>query len=205
MPKKFIQRIMPSHESIRNSRSLKIFGSLLHDANLWHLNRRSAAGAFAVGLFFAFIPVPFQMLLAAAAAIPLRVNLPLSVALVWVSNPITMPVLFYFCYLLGAWVLDQGNQPFAFELSWSWLAQSIGTIGPAFLLGCFIVAVLVSIIGYISISLLWRQSVVNAWRARAARMLAAAKERAIEHLPHAQRPHERTHKQDKRNHSNDPD
>lgn len=177
MPRKFIQRIMPNHETVKNSRSLKIFGRLLHDANLWHLNRRSAAGAFAVGLFFAFIPVPFQMVLAAAAAIPFRVNLPLSVALVWVSNPITMPVLFYFCYLVGAFILDQPSQVFSFELSWRWLGESIATIGPAFLLGCFIMAVVSSIIGYFAINLLWRQSVVNAWRERAQRMLEKAKKR----------------------------
>src|SRR5690554_3521937 len=164
MPRKFIQRIMPKHETVRNSRSLKVFGRLLHDANLWHLNRRSAAGAFAVGLFCAFIPVPFQMVIAAAAAIPFRVNLPLSVALVWVSNPITMPVLFYFCYLIGASLLEQPSQAFAFELSWQWLGQSITTIGPAFLLGCFIMAVVSSLVGYFTISILWRQSVVSAWR-----------------------------------------
>lgn len=170
MPKKFFQRIMPRHETVKNSRSLKIFGRLLHDANLWHMNRRSASGAFAIGLFCAFIPVPFQMVLAAAAAIPFRVNLPLSVALVWVSNPITMPVLFYFCYLIGAMILDQPERQFMFELSWEWLGNSVTTIGPAFLLGCLIMAVVSSIVGYFAIRLLWRQSVVNAWRARRARM-----------------------------------
>ena len=177
MPRKFIQRIMPKHETIKNSKSLKIFGSLLHDANLWHLNRRSAAGAFAVGLFCAFIPVPFQMALAAAAAIPFRVNLPLSVAMVWVTNPITMPVIFYLCYVLGTWILGQPEQTFTFELSWQWLGQSITTIGPAVLLGCFIMAVVSSIVGYFVISLLWRQAVVNAWRERTRRMLEKAKQR----------------------------
>ncbi|MDX1706406.1 DUF2062 domain-containing protein [Pseudidiomarina sp.] len=177
MPKKFFQRIMPRHETVRNSRSLKIFGRLLHDANLWHMNRRSASGAFAIGLFCAFIPVPFQMVLAAGAAIPFRVNLPLSVALVWVSNPITMPVLFYFCYLLGAMILDQPEQQFMFELSWEWLGNSITTIGPAFLLGCLIMAVVSSIVGYFAIRLLWRQSVVSAWRARRVRMSAHLKRR----------------------------
>ncbi|MBA1330154.1 ATP-binding protein, partial [Candidatus Endoriftia persephone str. Guaymas] len=94
MPKHLIKRLTPDHEMIRNHRHLQCFGKLLHDANLWHLNRRSAAGAFAVGLFMAFIPVPFQMILAAGAAILFRVNLPLSVALVWVTNPITIPPIF---------------------------------------------------------------------------------------------------------------
>lgn len=177
MPRKFIQRIMPDHESIRRSRGVKLFGSLLHDANLWHLNRRSAAGAFAVGLFCAFIPVPFQMVIAAALAIPFRVNLPLSVALVWVTNPITMPVIFYLCYLLGNALIGHPEHQFNFELSWQWLGESISTIGPAFLLGCFIAGTVASIVSYFVISALWRQSVVNAWKARQKRMLEQLKKR----------------------------
>ena len=49
------------------------------------------------------------MLLAALIAIWLKVNLPLSVALVWVSNPITMGPMFYFAYKLGA--LLMGEEP----------------------------------------------------------------------------------------------
>jgi uncharacterized protein (DUF2062 family) len=49
-----------------------------------------------VGLFCAFIPVPFQMLLAAPSAIIFSANLPVSIALVWITNPITMPPIFFF-------------------------------------------------------------------------------------------------------------
>ena len=143
-----------------------MFGSMLHDPNLWLLNRRSAKGAFAIGLFFAFWPVPFQMVLAAAVAIPLRVNLPLSVATVWVTNPITMPPIFYLAYLIGSTVLGTEMSSFAFELSWVWLAQSISTIGPAFLLGCAICSVLAAAIGYFSLDIVWRWSVVKAWEER---------------------------------------
>ena len=107
MPKKFLQRLMPDHRTIREHRHLRFLGTLLHDPNLWHLNRRSASGAFAVGLFVAWVPVPFQMLLGAIGAILFRVNLPLSAALVWVSNPLTMPPLFYFAYLVGGWLLSR--------------------------------------------------------------------------------------------------
>jgi len=78
MPKKFIKRYLPDHEKIRNHKSLnKIFGTLLHDPNLLHLNRRSVSGAMAVGLFLAFVPLPIQMGLAAGIAILIRVNLPI--------------------------------------------------------------------------------------------------------------------------------
>jgi uncharacterized protein len=77
MPKRLIKRLLPDYDVLRNHKHLQLFGTLLHDANLWHLNRHSASGAFAVGLFMAFIPLPFQMIFAAGAAILFRVNLPL--------------------------------------------------------------------------------------------------------------------------------
>ena len=166
MAKKTIQRFLPDPNKIRHHKSLKIFGKLLQDANLWHLNRRSARGAFAVGLFFAFIPVPFQMVLAAATAILFRVNLPISATLVWLTNPLTMPPIFYGSYLVGTLVLNQPEQHFAFELNWAWFEQSIETIGPAFLVGSLVCASIASLIGYFGIDILWRRSVVKARAAR---------------------------------------
>ncbi|MGS2720247.1 DUF2062 domain-containing protein [Paraglaciecola aestuariivivens] len=166
MLKKFIKRFLPSHQVVKEQKVLSVFGTLLHDPNLWHLNRRSASGAFAVGLFFAFWPVPFQMWLAAAVAIPLRVNLPLSVATVWITNPFTMPPIFYGAYLVGTTVMGQPSNQFNFELSWQWVVASMETIGPAFLVGCLICSVVFGLIGYISLNYLWRLSVLRAWQHR---------------------------------------
>lgn len=166
MPKKTIKRWMPDHKTIKEHKHLRFLGSRIHDPNLWHLNRRSASGAFAVGLFFAWIPLPMQMLLAAFGAMSARVNLPLSVVLVWLSNPITMPPLFYGAYLLGAKILGVEEQEFAFELSLQWLASSLSTIGPAFILGCLICAVVSSLVGYTTIRLLWRISAIKKWNQR---------------------------------------
>ena len=166
MPKKIIKRYLPDHQKIKQQKALGVFGTLLHDANLWHLNRKSAAGAFGIGLFFAFWPVPFQMWLAAALAIPLRVNLPLSVATVWITNPFTMPPIFYFAYLVGTWVIGAPAQEFAFEASWEWVATSIETIGPAFLVGCGVCAAAFGTVGYFGLNFLWRFSVRQAWKKR---------------------------------------
>lgn len=166
MPKKYIKKIMPDHEKIRSHKHLQIFGTLLHDPNLFHMNRRSIAGAFAVGLFFAWVPVPFQMVLAAALAIYVRVNLPLSVALVWISNPLTMPPLFFFAYRLGAWLLGRPPGKFHFELSFEWLGSGLHAIWEPFLLGCFIMGVLSSALGYFVIRGMWRLRIVGHIRRR---------------------------------------
>jgi hypothetical protein len=166
MPKKTIQRFLPDHQKIKQNKVINLFGTLLHDPNLWHLNRRSARGAFALGLFNAFVPVPFQMYLSALGAVIFKVNLPLSVGLVWVSNPLTMPPLFYGCYLIGEWILGPSGYQFSFELSWDWLVQSISTIGPTFLFGCFITGIFCAVVSFFAIDGLWRYSVRKAWRER---------------------------------------
>ncbi len=174
MPKHLIKRITPDHDKIRNHKHLKIFGSLLHDANLWHLNRRSAFGAFGVGLFMAFVPVPFQMVLAAAAAIPCRVNLPLSVALVWITNPITIPPMFYFAYWVGTLFLGHPVQEFEFELTMKCLVDSLEGIWQPLLLGSFICAAVSGTVGYFGVRALWRLHVVNHIKRRRERARAAA-------------------------------
>lgn len=180
MPKKIIRRFLPNPQTIKEHKILKMFGSLLHDPNLWHLNRRSASGAFGIGLFFAFWPVPFQMWLSAACAIPLRVNLPLSVATVWITNPFTMPPIFYGAYLVGTFILGAPAQDFAFELSWHWVLESLETIGPAFLLGCFVCSVFFGLCGYFGLNYVWRFSVIQAWdkrnQARLAKKLAQSEQ-----------------------------
>jgi len=161
MPRKFIKKYLPDSHKIREHKSLKMFGSLLHEPNLWHLNRKSVSLAFAVGLFFVWVPVPFQMALAAGMAILVHSNLPISVVLVWLSNPVTMPPLFYFAYKLGAWILGSPELEFHFELSYEWLETEMLAIWKPFLTGCFTLAVLSSAAGFVSIRLLWRMSIVN--------------------------------------------
>ena len=161
MPKKFLKRLMPDHRVIRENKYLRIFGTLLHDPNLFHLNRRSASGAFGVGVFWALIPMPFQMLPAALFAILFRVNLPLSVALVWLTNPITMPPIFYFCYKVGAWLLGVPALNVHFELSVHWLMTELGHIWQPFLLGCVLMASISSLLSYLAIRGLWRLHIVR--------------------------------------------
>jgi len=59
-----------------------------------------------------------------AAAIALRVNLPISVALVWITNPVTISPMYYFSYRVGSWILGAPTQPLNVEywLEWhNWL------------------------------------------------------------------------------------
>ena len=167
MPKKFIKRYMPDSEKIRNNAQLnKYFGTLLHDPNLLHLNRRSVSMAFFVGLFFAFVPLPTQMVMAAAVAIYLRCNLAISIGLVWITNPVTMPPIFYFAYKVGAIILGSPEREFNISLSWEWLGTELAAIWEPFLLGCTVSGLFFGTVGFIAVRLLWRLHIISAIKGR---------------------------------------
>ncbi|MBD3656304.1 MULTISPECIES: DUF2062 domain-containing protein [Marinobacter] len=166
MPKKFMKRYLPSPEKVRSMESLHFLGDILHEPNLWHINRHGVARAFLIGLFLAMIPMPFQMLAAAFCAIWFNANLPLSVALVWVSNPVTMPPLFYFNYKLGAWLLNRPVLEFEFELDLSWISERMLDIGIPLYFGSLVVATASGCLAYVAIQYLWRRKVRNDWAER---------------------------------------
>ena len=166
MARKIIKRYMPDVNKIRAHKHVRMFGKLLHEPNLWHLNRYSVSGSFAVGLFWAFAPIPFQMIPSAATAIWLRVNLPISVALVWITNPFTMTPVFYFNYKLGSWLLRQPAQDVSFEFTLDWFTQQFAAIWQPFFLGSFVVAGLASAAGYWAMRGFWRLQTVRQWERR---------------------------------------
>lgn len=145
---------------------IKKLGPLLQDPGLWHINNRSVSGAVSVGLFCAFMPVPFQMFLAAIGAIFFRVNILIAVPIVWISNPVTIPPIFYFCYQVGVWLLGMTTGEFYFELSFEWLASELSLIWLPFLSGCLVVATASAVIGHITVKLLWRYQVSKHIRRR---------------------------------------
>jgi uncharacterized protein (DUF2062 family) len=86
--------------------------------------------------------------------------------MVWLSNPITMPPMFYGCYVLGTWLLQTPEQEFNFELSWSWLTESLSRIGEPFLLGCLVAGIVCSSLGYFGMRIVWRFIMIKKWQDR---------------------------------------
>ena len=164
MPKKLLKKLFPNQELIKQHKSLQFLGSALHDPNLWHLNRRSVSGAFAVGLFMAFMPIPLQMVAAAVVAIIVRVNLPISVMLVWLTNPVTMGPVFYFAYKLGQFILQAPPIAFDGDLGVHWFEHNIEVIWQPMLLGSLIMGSFFALLGYIGMRIFWRLHVISRWK-----------------------------------------
>lgn len=166
MPKRLFKKYIPTPEKIKNMKALEFLGDVLHEPNLWHINRHSVSKAFLVGVFFSFIPMPFQMVPAALLAIWLNCNLPISVALVWISNPITMPPIFYFNYLVGAYIMGVPPTHYEFELSWHWLSEKLIEVGIPLYFGSFICALFFSVASYMIIQFLWKRAIKKSWAKR---------------------------------------
>jgi len=157
---------MPHPSRITGNAMIRKLGPWIQDPGLWHINRRSVSGAVALGIFCAFIPVPFQMFVAALGAILFRVNILIAVPMVWVSNPFTMPPLFYFCYRVGVWILGTQTGEFSFELSFEWLTTELAAIWEPFLLGCFVVGAISALISYLVVRLMWLYLVLQNMKLR---------------------------------------
>jgi len=113
------------------------------------------------------IPLPSQMIAAAITAIIFRANLPLSVALVWISNPLTMAPIFYFNYVIGTLILGQEtNEEFSFELSWDWIIHVLGDLWIPLYLGSVAVGLALGLLSFITIKILWRHYVIKHWSTR---------------------------------------
>lgn len=135
-------------------------------ANLWHLNRRSVAQAFFIGIFCAFIPMPFQMALAGLLAFYFNSNLPISIGLVWISNPITMPPIFYATYSLGAYILDIPAREFSSNMSLDSLLSELNEIWLPLYLGSILAGFVLASLSYIGMRILWRMHVISHWNKR---------------------------------------
>lgn len=160
MIKKLFKKYLPHPDLVKNNAWTGFLGSRLRDPSLWHINRKSCSGAIALGVFCAFIPLPAQMLIAAVSAILLRYNILISVAMVWISNPITIPPMFYFCYLAGSAILGTEADNFSFELSFDWLIFGLLQVWQPLLLGCLLLGAVSSLLSFLVVRILWRMRIL---------------------------------------------
>lgn len=166
MPRRLFKRYMPNPNRIKDSKSLRFLGTLIHDPNLWHLNRHSVSRAMAIGLFWAMIPMPLQMLAAAAMAIPARANLPISIGLVWLTNPVTMPPVFYCSYKFGAWMTNTPPLMMPEHISLSWVGQVMQSHWQPLYLGSLVLGLIFALLGYLATNSYWHWWVRHNWRKR---------------------------------------
>lgn len=155
------KRFIPTPEKIKSNRFLRVFGRFLEDPRLWQLNRHSVPMACSIGLFVTYIPFLGHMLLATVLAILFRANLPVSLALVWVVNPITIIPLFTLAFSVGALVFGLSLEDFSIES-----IDTLWQLWQPFVVGCLITGTALAILSNIGVRLAWRYVIVKKWQER---------------------------------------
>lgn len=171
------RRHVPNREALAGNRWVRPFAPLVLRPELWRLNRRSVPRGVALGLFVG-IAVPFMhTFLAPIAAVFVRANVPVSIGVTWLSNPLTWPVMWWTAWRIGHSLLrlDRmiGLEPLGARLNGAaslgghhhglhgLAGQGLATVG-----GLVIEAALVSALGYLLTTLFWRLRTARKWRAR---------------------------------------
>jgi len=122
------------------------------------INRKTVANAMLVGIFFAMIPMPMQMVAVVLCVPFIKFNVPLGVSLVWITNPFTMPVIFYGEYLLGNFLLFRDGVHNV-ELTVEWFQTNLDDIFVPMYFGAFVTAVVLSLSSRYIIIHFWKRSV----------------------------------------------
>ena len=177
MPRRWLKRVLPDVEKYRDTAVARFLGPRFFHPALWHLNRRSVAGAVAIGMFCGLIPGPLQMLGSAIAAVWVRRNLPVAMLVTLYTNPLTIIPLYVVGYQLGALVLGETHgmppAPGLFGTSPARWAETIiawsSALGKPLLVGVPLLAVLLAVAGYFLTDAGWRIYLRWAWHQRARR------------------------------------
>jgi len=122
------------------------------------INRRAVTRGLLVGLFWGFIPMPFQMLGVIITTPIMRFNVPIGLATVWLSNPITYPPLWYLEYKTGLLLLGRDGIS-NIELSMQWFQKHWDDIVVPLYVGTAFYSTIVSFLIYLLVNWLWVKSV----------------------------------------------
>ncbi len=156
--KRWFRRQRRFKRSMRGGRLHAILGRHAFHPKVWRSDKRAIAGGLAVGLFTAFTPtIPFQMLLAAVAAIAFKVNLPIALTACWVTNPLTAVPIYMAARKLGKAMLTANDHIDGYVTLFLPAGQIGRFLRESIYLssGSLILATLAAIAGYLAIQLLW--------------------------------------------------
>ncbi len=94
------------HPRLRHRDWWQALTHTLFERHLWMPCRDTVATGLTIGMFFMLIPVPMQMIFAGVTAMRFKANVPVAMAVCWLSNPLTNVPLFLAQLLIGNRIAD---------------------------------------------------------------------------------------------------
>lgn len=170
-------RFLKHPRKLRNRPVMRWFARHFLDKRVWRPTQHTLSGGMAVGMFVTLQLLPIQTPAAVLLSAIFRVNIPIAIALCWLSNPFTFVFIGGLEYAIGKWFLalytSVPTTPFPSELpdsmvdAWVVLKEH----APVMLMGGILLGALVSLTSYI---LTWGGWEVTS-RLEAAKRLRASK------------------------------
>lgn len=121
--------------------------------------RKMVGRGVSIGIFIAMIPMPFQMLAVLAITPFLRFNVPVALIMCWITNPFTMPFIYYIEYITGSFFL--GAEVQKVQITLQWFQTNLQNIIFPLYLGAIFYSIVLSWFAYYILIHLWKQSVQN--------------------------------------------
>lgn len=176
MAKFFFQSWLPSPERVNNLKIMKIFGKHVLNPKLWYVNRKSISKAIFIGTFWGILPIPLHSILIVLTVLAVEANLPISLLLAWIMNPLTIVPILIFAFWLGTQIygvhmINKDMLVGVFHQIVHWI-QNFGhghidfSLAKILATGLLIEALLFAIVLFIATRIFWRWSVIKKWNNR---------------------------------------
>ena len=172
--RRWLKNITPDRAVLEKLWCLRPFAAVVLDRGCWAFNRRSVTRAFSLGLFIAFIPptpLPLHLVACVIFGVLWRLNLPVMIGTVFVSNPFTWLPQVAGSIWVGAKLLGLDLAPFVHQPlphhSWGHINQ---LWAPLFL-GALVLGLVAAGLGFVLAQCAWRVRVLYHVRRRRARPL----------------------------------
>ena len=170
--KQYVERLVHS-----DNRLLRPFQRQLRRRSLWRFNQRSVARGVAIGFFFGILTPVAQAVFAVIAAVAFRANVVVAVGSTLITNPFTFPIVYFFAYRIGSFLTGRtsglpSHEAVAHapdvEMSaeaaeraldvtgwWPTLVDWVSTVGPPLIVGVIVLALCLSLAGYLFSIVAW--------------------------------------------------
>jgi len=169
---------MPTREQLERNRFVRPFAHYVLRPELWRFTRRSVPRGVALGLFVGVMIPLAHFVVATFLAVFVRANIPAALVATFVGFPVVYVLIVALAYKIGNWLLHLDAATAIQPISETMQATHTGTFlesltgaGTETALGLFVIATVLSSLGYLLTSFGWRW-----WVGRKRRRVIEARE-----------------------------
>lgn len=159
----WFHRHIPTREQLERNRFVRPFAHRVLHSELWRFTRRSVPRGVALGLFVGVMIPLAHFVVATFLAVFVRANIPAALVATFVGFPVVYVFIVALAYKIGNWLLHLDASTAIQPISETMQATNTGTFlerltgaGTDTALGLFLIATVLSSVGYLVTGFVWR-------------------------------------------------